>query len=281
MAIHQFESHKETVPAIPHQSGGFIETEPLIAPQMPGLPDGRKKIDVVKPAEVDIHVEDVRPALLPGYHYLDEAMLAYFSKIRIPTKDSYRFMDVKIAGGDKTIFVWQEEFKKTGRIQLPVMSINRTGEQFNEMKFSPPYIEENRRFSTQDKTRLELFYRPTPSLVSYQLTIWAEHKRDAEYALHDIRTRFNPLAEFKAQDERIQGTIQLRYQGMTDSSDKEAAASVRANVRYDMNVVAEAWLSLSSKLVPAVIGTVTQLQEYGGEVFGTFFGSDFSEYKPT
>jgi hypothetical protein len=111
------------------------------------------------------------------------------------------------------------------------------------------------------------------------MTIWAEHKRDAEYALYDIRTRFNPLAEFVADDKQAIGNVILKYDGMVDSSDKEAAAAVRANVRYDINLTAEAWLSLPIRLMPSVLGRVTQLAEFSGEIFGTLFGNSFHDYK--
>ncbi|MDP1710880.1 MAG: hypothetical protein Q8K86_00280 [Candidatus Nanopelagicaceae bacterium] len=277
MGVYAFESKTSVVQSIPHAPFGYVEDSPSVPTRPADYPDLSKRQALVADP-INTHPEDVQEVYQPGYRYLDEGMLRYFSEIRIPTNDSFRKMKVKIAGGDKSILIWQKDFDegmREGRPILPVMSINRTGEQFNPMKFSPPYMPIEKRFATSDKTRLVLVYRQTPSLVNYQLTIWAEHKRDAEYALYDIRTRFNPLAEFDVEDGQCKGPIILRYDGMTDSSEKEAPANVRANVRYDLSVTAEAWLSLSNKLMPAILGHVTVFQEFTGEIFGSLIGYEW------
>jgi len=273
MAVYDFQ------PSIAQKSMGAVERQPLISSYPNGLPDRTKRVELLKDPTENVNVpEDVKPVYEPGFYYLDAAILAYFSNIRIPTKDSYRQMDVKIAGGDKTILTWKEDLQRRGgRIRLPVMSINRTAEEFNPEKFSPPYMSIAKRFATTDKTRLEMVYRPTPSLVTYQLSIWGEHKRDVAHAFYDIRTRFNPLAEIYVDDKHMKGSVQLRYGGMSDVSDKEAQAAVRANVRYDVNFTAEAWLPLSTKLMPSILGRVTQFAEIQGETFGFMIGERFHE----
>lgn len=282
MGIYNFEGQTRVTTELPRGQYGHMEPDPILPTAPPQFPDTTKRVEVVQDPINSAHYEDIVPVYEPGYHYLDEGMKRYFGEIRIPTRDSYRKMAVKIAGGDKSILIWKNELEeslKDGRPILPVMSINRTGEQFNPMKFSPPYMPIAKKFATADKTRLQLVYRPTPSLVSYQMTIWSEHKRDAEYALYDIRTRFNPLAEFLADDNQTVGNVILRYEGMIDSSDKEAEASAQAKYRYDINLTAEAWLPLPTRLMPSVLGRVTQLAEFSGEIFGTLFGNSFADYK--
>jgi hypothetical protein len=193
----------------------------------------------------------VEDFLIPGFRYLDEAMKLYWSDLRIPTRDNYRFMRTRIAGGDRTLQIWRDDLKH-GRVQLPVMSINRSTHEYNAEKYSPAYHPMMTRFVDSSMTRVRKIYRPVPYLVSYTLSIWAEHKRDVEYALFQIIPRFNPLAELVANDGRMTGTVQLRYGGASDTSDKEASAEQLAKVKYDINVVAEAWLPLPEQVVPTI-----------------------------
>lgn len=188
----------------------------------------------------------------PAFHYLDEAMKLYFSDIRIPTKDSTRFLKVKIAGTNKAVQVWTEELKH-GRAQLPVMSISRGAHNFNPDKFSPAKHPMRRLFTNIQKTRVKFIFRPVPLLVDYTITILAEHKRDAEYALQQILTRYNPIAEFRCSDSHISGCIQLRPAGTNDISDKEVSAEQWAKVKYEITTTAEAWLALPEQTKPTVI----------------------------
>jgi hypothetical protein len=208
------------------------------------------------------HLEEF---LQPGFRSLDDSMKQYWSGIRVPTKDSYRFMRVKIAGGDKSVLIWSDDLVE-GRVRLPVAAISREGHEFNSEKFSPPYHAMTARYLSSRGDQVAKVYRPTPWLVDYNLTIWAERKRDVEYIIYQVLTRFNPLAEFRMFDGKIEGNVQLRYGGSTDASDKEAGFDTYAKVRYEVTVVAEAWLPLPEKIVKTVLGRVVTFQENVGEI---------------
>lgn len=223
---------------------------------------GRTDIQGVDIQTYPYHLEEY---LIPGFWSLDAAMKQYWSGVRVPTKDSYRFMRTKIAGGDKSLLIWADDLKE-GRARLPLAAISREGHEFNSEKFSPMMHHMTTRFLNSRRNLVAKIYRPVPFLVDYKLTIWTERKRDAEYILYQILTRFNPLAEFRMSDGKLSGSIQLRYGGCTDASDKEAGYDQYANVRYEISTTAEAWLPLPEKIVPTVLGKATVFKEKLGEI---------------
>ncbi|MEM3000628.1 MAG: hypothetical protein QXU32_00610 [Nitrososphaerales archaeon] len=209
--------------------------------------------------------EDVRSVLVRGFYAMDRGILNYFKDIQVPTKDNVRKLEVRIAGGDKTFLIWKQDVR-SGRIKLPVMSINRTGWKFNEQKFSPPHIPMSKRFANPEGSRIVLTYRPWPALIDYTLSVWTERKRDMEFIMHDIITRFHPLAEFRIDDESgLRGSVQLRFGDAIDNSDVDIGAEEQAKVRYDINVTMEGWLPLPEKILPTVLGKVTTLHEISGK----------------
>jgi hypothetical protein len=212
--------------------------------------------------EYPTHLEEF---LIPGFRSLDNSMKQYWSGIRVPTKDSYRFMRVKIAGGDKSLLVWNDQLVE-GRARLPVAAISRESIEFNAEKFSPPYHVMRNRFLSTRGDQVAQVFRPTPWLVDYNLIIWAERKRDIEYILYQVLNRFNPLGEFRMFDGHIQGNVQLRYGGSTDASDKEAGFDTHAKVRYEVTMSAEAWLPLPERIAKTVLGQVALLKEWSGEI---------------
>lgn len=210
--------------------------------------------------------------LIPGFRSLDEAMKLYFSGLRVPTKDSYRFMRVKIAGGDKSLLSWADDLKE-GRAKLPVASISREGHEFLPEKFSPAYAPIGKRFVSSRGDQIALTYRPVPYLVSYNITIWTERKRDMEYIMYQIMTRFNPMAEFRMTDGKVAGSVQLRYGNVTDASDKEMGFDQYATVRYELTTQAEAWLPLPERIVKTVMGRVGNVREQTGSILNQFLGT--------
>lgn len=223
---------------------------------------GRNPLDGSNLQEYPYHLEEF---LQPGFWSLDSAMKQYWCGIRVPTKDSYRFMRVKIAGGDKSLLIWADDLKE-GRAKLPLAAISRESHEFNPEKFSPTYHTMTARYlSTRGNLAAKVF-RPVPFLIDYKLVIWTERKRDVEYILYQILTRFNPLAEFRMFDGKIAGCVQLRYGGCIDASDKETGFDQHANVRYEVSITAEAWLPLPEKIVPTVLGRVAVLKERMGEI---------------
>lgn len=241
---------------------------PLGVRQTPGIKQlsdvegGRKTLDGSNHEAYPYYLEEF---LQPGFWSLDGAIKQYFSGIRVPTKDSYRFMRVKIAGGDKSLLVWADDLKE-GRVRLPLAAISRDGHEFNADKYSPRYHPMAFRFLNTRGDRVAKIYRPIPFNVNYKLTIWTERKRDAEYVIHQILTRYAPIAEFKMFDGKVAGNVQLRYGGCNDASDKEVGHDQHANVRYEITTTAEAWLPLPEQIVPTVLGRVTSLKEKVGEV---------------
>lgn len=274
MPIHQFDfnapgpanlQNMTPTPRLKSDAVGVPEIRPLIT--MPrGIPDNGKRTDILF-ENLNVNTpEDVREILPHGFYTMDRGIKNYFSGIRIPTQDGMRMMGVRISGGDKTILVWKQDLKG-GRVTLPVMSINRESAEFNVEKFTPAYGPVQKEFVDSDGSRIREIFRPQPYLIDYSLTIWAEHKRDAEYATYQINTRFHPLAEFVIEDEYIRGNVIMKMNGWTDNSDKEADSETRANVRYDISVNMEGWLPLPTKIVPSVLGNVGVIGENASTVY--------------
>lgn len=199
---------------------------------------------------------DVEEFLEPGFRYLDDAMKLYWSDIRIPTKDSYRFMRAKIAGQSKSLQIWREDLKHA-RVRLPVMSISRSSHEFQPEKFLPPYGAIRTEFINRAGTKARQFFQPVPYNINYTLSIWAEHKRHAEHALNQILTRYNPLAEFIANDKHTYGVVTMHMKSAEDVSEKEATAEQKAKIKYEIGIKAEAWLSLPTRIMPTILGNVT------------------------
>jgi len=225
--------------------------------QLSHVEGGRNPFDGTDFLSYPEHLEEF---LIPGFRSLDYAMKQYWSGIRVPTKDNYRFMRVKVAGGDKSLMIWADELKE-GRARLPVAAVSRESHEFNPEKYSPPYGAMTGRYLSKQYDQIALVFRPTPWLVEYNLIIWAERKRDAEYILYQVLTRFNPLAEFIMFDGKLEGGVQIRFGGSTDASDKEAGFDQLARVRYEFNCTAEAWLPLPEKIVKTVLGRTVVLKE--------------------
>lgn len=218
------------------------------------------------------HPSHLEEFLQPGFRSLDDSMKQYWSGMKVPTKDSYRFVRVKIAGGDKSLLIWADDLKE-GRARLPLAAISRDTHEYNADKYSPAYHAMTTRYLSTRGDMVAKVFRPVPFLVNYSLTIWAEHKRDAEYILYQTLIRFNPLAEFRMFDGKLEGNVQLRFGGSNDASDKEAGYDQSANVRYEITMIAEAWLPLPERIVPTVLGRVTTVSEKVGEMLYSTIGS--------
>jgi hypothetical protein len=223
--------------------------------------------------------EEIREFLPIGYRTMDRGLKNYFSGIQVPTKDGIKMMGVRISGGDKPYLVWAQDLR-LGRVTLPVMSVRRENDEFNFQKFSPAHFHwMSKRFLDPEGTRIALAYRPIPSLINYSLSVWAEHKRDLEYINYQVRTRFNPVAEFMVEDEHMRGSVFLKYSGMTVSVDDEMPPDQRANKRYDYSIQMEGWLPIPEKVVPSILGRVMSLKDgtkslVTGEILDVVLGKD-------
>jgi hypothetical protein len=266
MGIYEFGSNIAPCPGqsslknlAPDPTPNFVEAPGLS--QLSDVQGGR--IDIMNgccPTPDPTYVEEY---LIPGFTALDDAMRMYWMGMRVPTKDSYRFMRVKVAGGDKSVLIWNDDLYE-GRARLPVAAVDRTGAEYNSEKYSPPLLAAKRNYTSNRMDRVAKVYRPVPFLVDYNLLVWAEEKMDLEFILYQVMIRFNPLAEFIMFDEHIQGAVQLRFGGYTDASDKEAPFDQQQLKRYEFKMTAEAWLPLPEKIVPTVLGTNTVLREGRG-----------------
>lgn len=271
MPVHDFHSdfsvpdrHFEVAPTqLPH---GLKEIP--AARQLSHAEGGRNPFDGNDFLAYPYHLEEF---VTPAFRALDDAMKQYFSGMRVPTKDSYRFARVKISGGDKSLLIWADELQE-GRARMPVIAISRESHQFNPEKFSPSYHAMTARYLNTRGNMAARVFRPVPWLVDYSLVMWAEHKRDAEVMLHQILVRFNPIAEFRMFDGRIEGNVQIRLNGSSDASDKEVGYDQHANIRYEVSMTVEAWLPLPEQIVPTVLGRVASLREQSGAILAMSLG---------
>ena len=263
MAVYEFTSKvleqvRTSRPAPGPEYNPQIDLYPVAVAQSSDVQGGRSKI---YGDPLGTQPEYIQEFAMPGFWALDEAMKTYWSGVRIPTKDSYRFMRIKIAGGDKSILIWRDQLKD-GRVKFPVAAISRTSQEFNPYKFSSPVLTMARRYTSSRMDRVALIRRPVPFLVKYTLTIWASYKGEAEYAVDQILPRFNPLAEFVMCDQHLTGSVQLRFEGSADTSEKEAGFDQKAKTRHEISMTAEAWLPLPELIVPTILGHVTAVKEY-------------------
>jgi hypothetical protein len=100
-----------------------------------------------------------------------------------------------------------------------------------------------------------------------------------EYVIHQIQPRFNPLAEFRIDDDAgLRGNVQLRFGDATDNSDIDIGAEELAKVRYDLTVTMEGWLPLPEKILPAALGRVMTLHEIDGTFLEPIKPNTVSEF---
>ena len=79
--------------------------------------------------------------------------------------------------------------------------------------------------------------------------------------MYQVVSRFNPVAQWGVEDEHMCGDIYATFGGVTDNSDIDIGANELAKVRYDINIQIEGWWPLPGRIVPTVLGRVTDLSE--------------------
>lgn len=209
------------------------------------------------------YVEEVREVYQPGFYFIDTAIKNYFSGIRIPISkgnEKYRMMIVKISGGEASTLLLDKDIRG-GRLQLPAMSITRTGETPDPKRYSPAYLPTGKRYCNNGR-RAELIYRPVPYLIDYSLDIWTEYKNDAEFANYSILSRFNPLASFFLNDVTgISYELIMKLMSSTDSSDLEPDSSTHGKIKKTINIQVEGWLPLPTKVVPTILSKLISVKE--------------------
>tara|TARA_R100001244_G_scaffold25113_3_gene25501 strand:+ start:8450 stop:9274 length:825 start_codon:yes stop_codon:yes gene_type:complete len=258
MPIHNFDFSPKN-----NDAGVQNELNPVVPVDQVGQPNLDRVNTESFDQETNIATEDVRDFVALA-DTMDMGVKKYFSDIVVPSKDGARStkVPVRIAGGDKSILVWEQDLQ-SGRIKLPVISINRTGWRFNPERSTPAEAGHYfyRRFADKDGTRMIQSPREYPLLIDYALSIWGERKRDVEYIAWQIIPRFNPLARWVVEDEYMCGDIHASFEGATDSSDIDIDANQLAKVRYDINITIEGWIPLPGRITPTVLGRVTSLED--------------------
>jgi len=232
---------------------------PPTEPEQFELDQHPQRVDRLKLTEnkTNTQSDEVVRVFADGFKTMDAGIKSYLSSLVVPDKqDGFREVDVRISGGDKTVLNWKQG-RRNARIVLPVIAINRTGSKFNETKYSPPYRYENRQFVDREGTEMRLTYRPQPHTISYAVTVWCEHKHDADSLLFQIMTRFNPVAQWTVEDPWMKGVVEAWLDGYTDSSDIDVSPDERAKVRYDFAIRVEGWLPIpGEKIVKTILGRV-------------------------
>jgi hypothetical protein len=230
------------------------------------------RVDAQTHDPINIATEDVDNVFPVGLRTMDRGVKEYFQDMDVPTKDGTRKLDVRIAGGDKTILFWKQlmDADSENRIRLPVMSVNRTGWNWNPQRMTPASAGHffYRRLADKDGTRAIVSPRELGVFVNYTLSVWTERKRDMEYISYQIMSRFNPIAEWRVSDEFMNGYIIGKFEGASDNSDIDVDPNQLAKVRYDFTIQIEGWIPLPGRVVPTVLGKVQVLKEQDtGEFF--------------
>lgn len=214
------------------------------------------------------HVTQIKDLLIPAFKAQDRGIKEFFSNMLVPGKDVVREVGVRIAGGDKSFLQWRQNIRQ-GRIILPAVSIDRKGANWNPQKFSPAYIPASKAFTSVEGTHVKVSYRPRPYIIDYTLSIWAEHKEDAEVVLFQILSKFAPLAQLSIDTNRIIHDMILKLEGYSNASDIEAGPDEPQKFRYDVNLTCEGYIEVPEIISPVILGRVSALYTSEGEFLDT------------
>lgn len=207
---------------------------------------------------IDINfVEEVRETYPAGFKLMDRGIKNYYSGIRIPRgkgNEGYTILPVRISGADQDTLIYADQHIVGGRLEVPYLSITRTGETYDPKRYSPPILPITRHFKNKGK-KSELVYRPTPFLIDYTLDLIAEHKHEAEHALFSIIARLNPIGSYFLEESSmgLAHEIIIHPVSSTDNSDLEMDDNSRAYVKKTINIRMEGWLPTPTKIVPNIL----------------------------
>lgn len=259
MPVHNFDFKPKN-----NNAGVQPELNPVVPVNPAGQPNLNRADTESFDHETNIATEDVRD-FVALTDTMDLGVKQFLSDLVVPSKDGARSTNVpvRISGGDKSILIWKQDLE-SGRIKLPVLSVNRTGWKFNPAMSTPAEAGHYfyRRFADRDGTRIVQTPREYPILIDYALSIWGERKRDVEYIAWQIIPRFNPLARWFVEDEYMCGHVLATFEGATDNSDIDVDSNQWAKVRYDINISVEGWVPLPGRITPTVLGRVTSLEDF-------------------
>jgi len=218
-------------------------------PQLPNkIIEGSQNIDATKRI-------NQKPQF--GFYHIDLAVKNFFDKIKIPTIDGHKELETIVVGGQKDYLYFKQRYiESRDRVKLPILSINRTGWNFNPQKYSIPYFHAVSRFIDRDKFFAKKYFRNWPFIINYSCAIWSSTKEDAELLMAEILPRFDPLASIEIETEEAFGTIQLKLGSCTDSTDTDLGPDEIVKVRYDISIECQGWLALKSIEMPVIRGIV-------------------------
>lgn len=256
MPVHEFNFNPKTPEPVPTP-----QEVPVIPAGLENQPNTNRSIPISYDP-TNVAIDDVVEIMADGFGHIDRGVKEFFSDIVVPTKDGHKPLTVRIAGGDKTILFWKQRLE-TGRIELPVMSVNQTSVAYDSNRATPAIAGDRAyvRFADKDGTRAVKSPREIPYLIDYTLSIWAHRKRDMGNILFQILSRFDPMAEWVIEDEFMRGTVLATFEGSTNNSDIDIGADEWAKVRHDVSIKVEGWLPRPGRVVPTVLGRVTALEE--------------------
>lgn len=275
MAIYKFNSQVvlQSNPAV--VNGVDLQRKPLVDMSVYEGVRTEPKPRLINDQNID-HTEGHLNTLEPEFLHVDRAMLNYFSNLECPSKDGLRTMKVKvrIAGGDKSILIWERELQEgSKRVQLPVISINRGGMTPNKNKQHPTGMAASWALINNGK-EARLNFAPHAWAIEYTITIWANQKTDVEHIIRQITDRFD-----HAQQDRVrletenhvgQGIIEMK--NISYNADLEGGSETQPKVRYDITFSIEAWVPRKTVSVPTILGEVISMKELNGN-FLELFGS--------
>ena len=218
--------------------------------------------------------EEVREVATKGFFALDDGFKNWLSGIKVPIMNGYKIVSVHVVNQDKSILAWTQEFVD-GRVSLPIISVQRTGWNFDAARFTPPYAHIAAAFVDSTLRRKRLIYRPIPFKVDYTAYIWSEFKQDAEYISSHIIKRCSPLGEFYVEDEYYSQIARVKFNGVSDNSDIDVSKD-KPKVIYNLSFALEYALPINEKIVPTVLGRVAVVKESPiGELFDVYRIDDF------
>lgn len=217
------------------------------------------------------HTEGQLNTLEPEFLHVDRAMLNYFSNLECPSKDGIRTSKVRarIAGGDKSILVWEKELQQgSRRVQLPVISINRGNAQPNRNKSHPVEYPISWNY-INNSSQARLGFAAQAWLIEYAITIWANQKVDAENIIRQITDRFDHGLQdrVRIETENHFGQAIIEMQSINFSGDIEPDSETQPKVRYDIPFKVEAWVPRKTITVPTILGQIVAIKEQSTNEF--------------
>lgn len=278
MAIYKFNAQVvlQSNPAV--VNGVDLQRQPSLNPSVYEGVRTEPKPRLINDQNID-HTEAHLNTLEPEFLHVDRGMLNYLSNLECPSKDGLRPTKVKarIAGGDKSILIWERELQEgSRRVQLPVISINRGQSSPNKNKSTPTAMPTSWTYVNNAK-QARLSFAPLAWTIEYTATIWANQKTDAEHIIRQITDRFDHGLQdrIRIETENHVGQAILEMKSVSFNGDIETDSETQPKVRYDISFSVEAWVPRKTVSVPTILGEIISIKEDNGQ-FLDFLGSSSS-----